>query len=124
MGLAMFRKTSGWLAMLCVATILALVGQSDVQAFESAEHAGHHAAPGLVLTVDADHHCHEHHGEAPAEPAGETHHHHSVDHHAVGLGVDQAPADPRPPATQAVAPTRGVHRSGLSGYGIERPPKA
>jgi hypothetical protein len=124
MGLAMFRHMSGWVAMLCVAIALALVGQTTAQAFEMAEHAGHHAARAVISAVDAHHHCDEGGHDQPAESTSETHHHHSVDHHSVGLGVDATTATIAPPGCRSVAPTRSVHRPGLGGYGIERPPKA
>lgn len=121
MVLATFRQTSGWIAMLCVATMLAFVGQGAAQAFESADHAGHHAVQAMA---DAHHHCDESGHEEPADHSGETHHHHSADHHSVSLGVDGAMATPIPTARQSLPPAGSVHRPGLAGYGIERPPKA
>lgn len=119
MALAMFRRTSGWIAMLCVAIMLAFVGQGSAQAFENAEHAGHHASQ-----TDAHHHCDESGHDEPAEHTGEGHHHHSADHHSVGLGVDGAATSLVPTTRQSLIPARSVHRPGLAGYGIERPPKA
>lgn len=119
MALAMFRQTSGWIATLCVVIMLAFVGQGPAQAFENAEHAGHHAAQ-----ADAHHHCDESSHEEPVEQAGESHHHHSADHHSVGLGVDGAAAGLFPTRRPSLTPARSLHRPGLAGYGIERPPKA
>ena len=117
MSLAMFRQTGGWIAMLCVAIMLAFVGQGVAQAFENAEHAGHHAAQ-----ADAHHHCDESGHDEPVEHKGESHHHHSADHHSVSLGVDGAAVSLFPTTRQSLSPARSVHRTGLAGYGIERPP--
>lgn len=105
--------------MLCVAIMLAFVGQGVAHAFENAEHAGHHAAQAGV-----HHHCDESGHDEPVEHADDSHHHHSADHHSVGLGLDGAAASLFPTTRQSLIPARGVHRLGLAGYGIERPPKA
>lgn len=107
--------------MLCVAIMLAFVGQTAAQAFETAEHSGHHAAKAMA---DAHHHCDESGHDQPAEHAGETHHHGSADHHSVGLGVEAGLAVLAFGTRQNLFPVRSVQRSGLGGYGIERPPKA
>lgn len=107
--------------MLCVAIMLAFVGQTAAQAFETAEHAGHHAAKAMA---DAHHHCDESGHDQPAEHAGETHHHSSADHHSVGLGAEAGIVVLATSVRQILAPAHSAPRSGLAGYGIERPPKA
>ncbi|MBC7669107.1 MAG: hypothetical protein H7236_11815 [Gemmatimonadaceae bacterium] len=126
MGLALFRQTSGWVAMLCVAIALSLAGQTAAQAFEMADHAGHHATQAAGDVGDDHHHCDDAAIDDPAspgDPAGEPHQHH-VDHHAVGLGVDLAMPLAAPAHRQSVAPARSVHHAGLAGCGLKRPPKA
>jgi hypothetical protein len=119
MALAMFRCTSRWLALLCVAVMLAFIGQGAAQAFENAEHAGHHATQ-----TEVHHHCDLSGHDEPAGHAGEGHHHHGADHHSVGLAVDGAWTSLFSTARASLSPSRSVHRPGLAGYGIERPPKA
>lgn len=111
--------------MLCMTIALCLVGESSVQAFEMAEHASLHAADATLNApleasdrVDA-----AKDGGVPTDLAGEDHHH-PADHHSVGLLTDMATAEPGLLPGQGVAPASGLRRTGLAGYGIERPPKA
>lgn len=107
--------------MLCMAMTLALAGNGAALAFDAGDHAGHHAAETMA---DADsHHCEDGPGEEPAEPAGEPHHHHHADHHSVTLGLDVAGHALLATRRGGIAPAHGVRQAGLSGYGIERPPK-
>jgi hypothetical protein len=120
MALAIFRRSNGWVTMLCMAMTLALAGNGAVLAFDAGDHAGHHAAETMA---DADsHHCEDDPGNEPAEPAGEPHHHHA-DHHSVTLGLDVAGLALLATRRGAIAPAHSVRQAGLSGYGIERPPK-
>lgn len=122
MGLAILRRTSEWLAMLCVAIALSLAGETTVQAFEMAEHASLHAAEasqdaaGTTAAAAKD-------SREAADLRGEGHHH-PADHHSIGVLTELAATDPAPEPSQAVPPASGLRRAGVVGYGVERPPKA
>lgn len=120
MSLAILRRTGGLAAMLCMAISLALAVQTTAQAFEMADHAGHHFAESAAdLTDDHD----EGDREKPSDPADKPDHHHT-DHHSVGLVADLAVVKYAPLRRQNALPAPGMMRAGLAGYGIERPPKA
>lgn len=115
------RRTSGLIAMLCMAISLALAVQTTAQAFEMADHAGQHFAESIP-----DDHADDHADgdrEKPSDLTDKPDHHHT-DHHSIGLLVDLAVVKYAPLRHQNAAPSPGVMHAGLAGYGIERPPKA
>lgn len=120
MSLAILRRTSGLVAMLCMAISLALAVQTTAQAFEMADHAGHHFAESTADVAD-DHD--DGAREKSSDPADKPDHHHT-DHHSIGLVADLAVVKYAPLRHQNAPPTPGMMRAGLAGYGIERPPKA
>ena len=120
MSLAILRRTNGWIPMLCMAMALLLAIHTTAQAFEIADHTGHHFAEAMADAVD-DHD--DDGGDKPADPGDKPDHHHT-DHHSVGLLCDPAAAKHQPFRGQDAPPATSLMRTGLSGYGIERPPKA
>lgn len=116
MSLALLRRTSGLVAMLCMAISLTLAVQTTAQAFEMADHAGHHFAEAGADHDDGDR-------ETPSDPADKPDHHHT-DHHSIGLVADLAVVKYAPSRRQAASPIPGMMHAGQACYGIERPPKA
>lgn len=110
--------------MLCMAMIMTFAAQGAAQAFEAGDHAAHHATQGQTDGVENHHHCEYPSQDEPAEPLGEPHHHHHADHHVVSLGADLTTVAALSPMRDTLAPTGDLGPAGVTGAGLERPPKA
>lgn len=111
--------------MLCIAISLTLAVQTTAQAFELADHAGHHFAEATA-DVTHDHNDRDQDDgdrEKPSDPADKPDHHHT-DHHSIGLVADLAAVKYAPLRRQAASPIPGMMHTGQASHGIERPPKA